>query len=64
MSELEQALLYIYIYKRIFLGGIIKGFPLRVIILYSGSTLNAYSFLSQKLWVPFIKFIMGPTTSV
>jgi hypothetical protein len=36
----------------------------RVIILYSGSTLNAYSLLSQKLWVPLIKFMMRPTTSV
>ena len=36
----------------------------RVIILYSRSTLNAYSLLSQKLWVPLLKFMMGPTTSV
>jgi hypothetical protein len=38
--------------------------PKGVIILYSGSTLNAYSLLSQKLWVPLIKFMMGSTTFV
>jgi hypothetical protein len=35
-----------------------------VIIRYYGSTLNAYSLLSQKLWVPLIKFMMGPTIFV
>ena len=35
-----------------------------VIILYLKSILNAYSLLSHKLWVPLIKFMIGPTTSV
>ena len=36
----------------------------RIIILYSGSTLNTYSLFSQKLWVLLIKLMMGPTTSM
>jgi hypothetical protein len=39
-------------------------FQFRIIILYSGSILNAYFFLLQKLWVPLIKMMVGPTTSV
>ena len=38
--------------------------PKEVIILYSGSTLNAYSLLSHKLWVPLIKFMIESTTFV
>ena len=34
------------------------------IILYSQSTINAYSLLSHKLWVPLIKFMVGPTIPV
>ena len=34
------------------------------IILYSQSTINAYSLLSHKLWVPLIKFMMRPTIHV
>ena len=34
------------------------------IIEYSESTLNAYSLLSHKWWVPLITYMMGPTTYV
>ena len=49
-----------YIIKKKMIQYLLSG----IIILYSKSTLNAYSLLSQKLWVPLIKFMMGPTTSV
>ena len=31
------------------------------IIVYSWSTINAYSLLSHEWWVPLIKFMVGPT---
>ena len=36
----------------------------REIIVYSQSTINAYSLLSHGWWVPLIKFMMGPTIHV
>ena len=36
----------------------------REIIVYSGSTINAYSLLSHEWWVPLIKFMVGPTIHV
>ena len=36
----------------------------RKIIVYSWSTINAYSLLSHKWWVPLIKFMMEPTIHV
>jgi hypothetical protein len=39
--------------------------PLKGVIKeYFGSTLNAYSLLSHKWWVPIIKFMVEPTTYV
>ena len=34
------------------------------IIVYSRSTINAYSLLSHEWWVPLIKFMVGPTIHV
>ena len=34
------------------------------IIVYSRSTINAYSLLSHEWWVPLIKFMMEPTIHV
>ena len=36
-------------------------FLYREIIVYSRSTINAYSLLSHEWWVPLIKFMVGPT---
>ena len=36
----------------------------REIIVYSRSTINAYSFLSHEWWVLLIKFMVGPTIHV
>ena len=36
-------------------------FLYREIIVYSRSTINAYSFLSHEWWVSLIKFMVGPT---
>ena len=34
------------------------------IIVYSRSTINAYSLLSYEWWVPLIKFMVGPIIHV
>ena len=39
-------------------------FSSRKIIVYSRSTINTYSLLSHKWWVPLIKFMVGPTIHV
>ena len=49
LSNSEKFLINIYIYIY------------REIIVYSRSTINAYSLLSHEWWVPLIKFIVGPT---
>ena len=52
LSNSEKFLINIYIYIY------------REIIVYSRSTINAYSLLSHEWWVPLIKFMVGPTIHV